>query len=176
MKKLLCALLLALALLSLAACGQKDDTSNDRTANLPTPDAEASQGLPAENAPETTSTEPPPSDDAVEVDLTELNSLLVYAEVCNILSLPDSYLGKVIKMRGQFTYYEDPDTKKQYFSCTVSDETACCFQGLEFILTGSPTYPDDYPQDGAEITVIGVFQSYEENGIPWYHLVNARLA
>ena len=29
---------------------------------------------------------------------------------------------------------------------------------------------------GAEITVIGEFQSYEENGMTWYHLVNARLA
>ncbi len=36
-------------------------------------------------------------------------------------------------------------------------------------------YPDDYPERGAEITVIGEFQSYAENGLAWYHLVNARM-
>ena len=36
-------------------------------------------------------------------------------------------------------------------------------------------YPDDYPELGAEITVIGEFQSYEENGIIWYHLISARM-
>lgn len=36
-------------------------------------------------------------------------------------------------------------------------------------------YPDDYPEPGTEITVIGEFQPYEENGVTWYHLVNAKM-
>ena len=48
--------------------------------------------------------------------------------------------------------------------------------GMEFVLEGDLTYPDDYPELGTEITVIGEFQSYEENGMTRYHLVNARLA
>ena len=47
---------------------------------------------------------------------------------------------------------------------------------MEFVLEGDYTYPDDYPELGTEITVIGEFQSYEENGMTWYHLANARLA
>ena len=43
------------------------------------------------------------------------------------------------------------------------------------VLEGDYIYPDDYPELGAEITVIGEFQSYAENGIAWYHLVNARM-
>ena len=35
--------------------------------------------------------------------------------------------------------------------------------------------PDDYPEPGTEITVIGEFQPYEENGVTWYHLVNAKM-
>lgn len=58
----------------------------------------------------------------------------------------------------------------------VKDAAACCAEGMEFVLEGDYTYPDDYPELGAEITVIGEFQSYEENGMTWYHLVNARLA
>ena len=62
------------------------------------------------------------------------------------------------------------------YACIIADATACCAEGMEFVLEGDYTYPDDYPELGAEITVIGEFQSYEENGMTWYHLVNARLA
>ena len=40
---------------------------------------------------------------------------------------------------------------------------------------GDLTYPEDYPELGAEITVVGEFQAYEENGMTGYHLINARL-
>ena len=43
-------------------------------------------------------------------------------------------------------------------------------------LTISGSKVETYEELGAEITVIGEFQSYEENGMIWYHLVNARLA
>ena len=46
-------------------------------------------------------------------------------------------------MNGDFAYYEDPETKKQYFACIIADATACCSQGLEFILTGDHTYPNE---------------------------------
>ena len=36
-------------------------------------------------------------------------------------------------------------------------------------------YSDDYPELGTEITVIGEFQPYEEIGVTWYHLVNAKM-
>ena len=58
----------------------------------------------------------------------------------------------------------------------IADAAACCAEGMEFVPEGDLTYPEDYPELGAEITVIGEFQSYEENGMTWYHLVNARLA
>ena len=49
-------------------------------------------------------------------------------------------------------------------------------KGMEFVSKDDLAYPDDYQELGAELTVIGEFQSYEENGMTWYHLVNARLA
>ena len=101
---------------------------------------------------------------------------MVYSEVYNMKNAPGDYIGKTIKMTGQFVYYEDPDTKARYFTCIIGDAMACCSQGLEFVMEGDLAYPDDYPELGADITVIGEFQSYEENGMTWYHLVNARLA
>lgn len=42
------------------------------------------------------------------------------------------------------------------------DAAACCAQGLEFEPESTLSYPDDYPEPGAEITVTGTFDSYRE--------------
>ena len=157
MKKLFCLLLAALLLCTLAACGHEDTAQK--------PAAEDAEGT-----------------SAVDIDLTALSGIMVYSEVNSMISFPDNYIGKTVKMQGQFTIYQATDENgafipdKMFFACMIADATACCAQGLEFALAGEPVYPDDYPELGAEITVIGEFQSYEENGMTWYHLVNARLA
>ena len=88
---------------------------------------------------------------------------------------PNDYIGKTVKMKGQFAYYEDPETKSQYFACIIADATACCSQGLEFILTGENTYPNDYPEVGLEITVTGIFEVYTENGFQYCRLKDAAM-
>ena len=180
MKKLFCLLLIAMALCSLAACGREKDkgAAAADSADNQAPESSVSQKQPAEKKSESkpAASEPTQSTDGVDVDLTRLSSTMVYSEVYNMMYAPDDYIGKTIKMTGQFVYYEDRDTKARYFTCIIGDAMACCSQGLEFVMEGDLAYPDDYPELGAEITVIGEFQSYEENGMTWYHLVNARLA
>ena len=58
---------------------------------------------------------------------------------------------------------------------TTAPPTACCSQGLEFVLAGEHSYPADYPELGTEITVVGTFQTYEENGYMDCHLVDAEI-
>ena len=53
--------------------------------------------------------------------------------------------------------------------------TTSASQGLEFVLAGEHSYPADYPELGTEITVVGTFQTYEENGYMDCHLVNAEI-
>ena len=100
---------------------------------------------------------------------------MVYSEVYNMMYTPGDYIGKTIKMTGQFVYYENPDTQAQYFTCIIGDVMACCSQGLEFVLTGKHTYPDDYPELGSEITVSGTFELYEEGEIQYCRLVDAEM-
>lgn len=113
------------------------------------------------------------------MDLTVLSSTMVYSEVYSMMSFPDDYIGKTVKMKGQFAigyvYNTDgtPDESTARFACVIADATACCSQGLEFILTGEHTYPDEYPELGAEITVVGTFEWYEEDGCRYYRLGNA---
>ena len=191
MKRIFCLLLAACMAVSLCACGKgrEKDAGNDTLSSneeasasaesIPTPKEQETpdeQQTPEE--PEQTQT----SADGVDVDLTVLSSTMVYSEVYNMLYYDqESYYGKTVKANGIFAIYQmvvDGVTQPApvAYACIIADATACCAEGMEFVLEGDLTYPEDYPELGAEITVIGEFQSYEENGMTWYHLVNARLA
>ena len=181
MKRIFCLLLAACMMLSLCACGK--DVGNDTLSS----DEEASasaESIPTPKEQETSeeSEQPQASSNGVDVDLTVLSSTIVYSEVYNMLyNDPAHYRGKTVKARGTFSIYQlvtdgvlQPDPVS--YACIIADATACCAEGMEFVLKDDLAYPDDYPELGAEITVIGEFQSYEENGMTWHHLVNARLA
>lgn len=165
MKKLFCLLLIAMALCSLAACGRENSkgAATTNSADNQAPESSVSQRPPSEKKSESKpeASEPTQSTDGVDVDLTRLSSTMVYSEVYNMMYAPGDYIGKTIKMTGQFVYYENPDTKARYFTCIIGDAMACCSQGLEFVLSGKHTYPDDYPELGSEITVSGTFELYQ---------------
>lgn len=109
--------------------------------------------------------------ESVDVDLTAMSSVMVYSEVYNMLGSPESYIGKTIKMKGQYTSYENPDTGRVYHACIVKDATACCAQGLEFTLAEDYSV---YPSEGEEVTVIGTFSVYQEGYFLFGELTNSR--
>ncbi len=121
------------------------------------------------------------SDDAVtgsgefDVDLTVISGLLVYSEVYNMMAYSEDYVGKSVKMKGIYTVYIDDVTGALYHACIVQDATACCATGIEFELTDDYVYPDDYPKEGDEITVSGVFDTYDDGGYTYCTLRNAVL-
>ena len=185
MKRLFCLLLTTCMMLSLCACGKgrEKDAGNDTLSSNEEASASA-ESIPTPKEQETPGKSKPsqPYAGKVDVDLTVLSSTMVYSEVYNMLYYDqESYYGKTVKANGIFAIYQmvvdgvtQPDPVA--YACIISDATACCAEGMEFVLKDDLAYPDDYPELGAEITVIGEFQSYEENGMTWYHLVNARLA
>ena len=186
MKQLFCLLLAACMTVSLCACGKdsgkdagNDTLSSDREVSAPT----ESIPVPEDQQSPEESEQLQSYAGKVDVDLTVLSSTMVYSEVYNMLYFyPEDYYGKTVKMTGQFNVYQWVDESGVVadmpvaYACIISDATACCAEGMEFVLKDDLAYPDDYPELGAEITVIGEFQSYEESGMTWYHLVNARLA
>lgn len=109
--------------------------------------------------------------DKPEIDLTALSSTMVYAEVYNMVTAPDDYLGKRVVMRGKFAVGEGDG--RYYFACIIPDATACCSQGIEFLLDGDYVYPNDYPEIGTDITVEGVFDTYYEGTYRYCQLINA---
>ena len=111
----------------------------------------------------------------VDIDLASLSGTVVYAQVYDMVMQPELYLGQVVRMRGGFSYFQDPETKQEYFAAIITDATACCSQGIEFVRAGEHAYPDDYPPQGTEITVTGVFDTYEENGLTYLQLTDAEM-
>ena len=120
------------------------------------------------------STESATQTNTADVDLTVLNSTMVYSQVYDIVSNPDRYLGKTIKMKGNVGVYHDTATDKYYYACIIPDATACCQQGIEFLLKGDPAN-DMYPATGTEITIEGTFETYQEGDQTYPRLKNAEL-
>ena len=128
-----------------------------------------------EKAEKSSANKAPSKPEKVDLDLTTMSSTMVYSEVFNMVTTPENYIGKTVKMRGTYMYYYDEKPDHYYFFCLISDAMACCSQGIEFSLTKDYHYPEDYPKPDDEITVVGVFDSYEEEGNTYCILRNARL-
>lgn len=111
----------------------------------------------------------------IDVDLTKLSSTMVYSEVYNMMYTPENYIGKTVKMSGMFVAYTNQDESQYYPAVIIADATACCSQGLEFVLEGNPSYPEGYPEMETEITVVGTFETYVEDGNTYCRLKNAKI-
>jgi hypothetical protein len=101
-----------------------------------------------------------------DIDLTRMSSTMVYSIVYQMVTDPQKYTGKTIKMKGIFSSYVDEETNRRFFGCVIKDALACCSQGLAFELAKPRKYPSEYPSEGASITIIGTFEfEKEEDGI-----------
>lgn len=141
------------------------------------PSPEAETGAPEETGKGSSSSVPiPPATTKkrrCDLDLTVLGSTMVYPKVYDMMQYPSSYIGKTVRMRGQFAVAEGKD--RNYYACLIADATACCSQGIEFVLPESYRYPQDYPALGTEITVVGVFDVYTEGKQQYCQLLDATL-
>ena len=108
----------------------------------------------------------------VDVDLTKLSSTVVYSEVYNMVTNPEDYIGKTVKMDGTMNRYTT--TSRELYACLVLDATACCAQGIAFEWAGEHA-SSEYPPQGAMITVVGTFATFEEDGITYCYLADATL-
>lgn len=161
---------------SVTSSRKKTDSSvQDGTAGGTNDSKAAAVSGKKEKAEKSSANKAPSKPEKVDLDLTTMSSTMVYSEVFNMVTTPENYIGKTVKMRGTYMYYYDEKPDHYYFFCLISDAMACCSQGIEFSLTKDYHYPEDYPKPDDEITVVGVFDSYEEEGNTYCILRNARL-
>ena len=131
---------------------------------LVTPEAPSPSSVPAEENPINTG--------GIDIDLSQMSSMMAYAELSNILYDADDYVGKVIRMTGTAVSYYDEQTDTQYYAVMILDATACCSSGFDLL----PVEGQAFPENGQEITVTGELEMYEVyEGVQFLRLKDARI-
>ena len=174
MKKRLCVLLIVITLCSLAACGAAAVSASKQTppalpAETPLPTREPTPLPTAEPTPQ-----PLSENETGELDLTGMSGTMLYTMIYNMMKQPDDYLGRTIRVKGQFSAYVDEKSGKSYYACYIADAAGCCAQGLESLPADALAYPDDFPEPGTDISVRGELAlMQEENGFQYLVLKDA---
>lgn len=108
----------------------------------------------------------------VDHDLSNMNANMIFAEIFNLVLMPDEYIGRTFRMKGNFAVYVNETSGNKYFSIIIPDATQCCQQGIDIICLGDMKYPEDFPKIGSEIMVTGQFNSITtEEGLSFNYLV-----
>lgn len=118
------------------------------------------------------------SESDIDYDLTTMSAEMVYATVYQLIVYPEEYIGKKVKIKGEYYAASSEDGQKKYHYVIVADAAACCAQGIEFVWgDGSHVYPDDYPEDETEVEVVGIFETYidEDDDYLYCRLVNSTM-
>ena len=129
------------------------------------------QTVQASTAPRSAESPQPVSQSSETVDLSVMNANIVYSEVFAMMTEPQKYMGKTVKMTGVCNRATNIETGADYYACIITDATACCSQGIEFKLPEG----ESYPQMGTDITVTGTFGTYTEDSIEYCVLYDAKL-
>ena len=108
----------------------------------------------------------------VDMDLTALGENMMRAEVVNIMTNPDEYLDKTIKVSGSYyRVFEQVTGRIQNIVAVFEVDSCCPPEGLEIIVGDFiDPYSFDFPLEGTKIEVIGVFSTYEMQGFDFYYL------
>ena len=109
---------------------------------------------------------------AVDIDLTKMSSTMVYSTVFNMVNNPAKFVGKTMRMRGEYTTYHISvnDPTQIIHACLVRDAAGCCSQGLEFVLSNGK-----YPTGASEITAVGTIAVQKISGKYVCYLKNSAL-
>ena len=67
---------------------------------------------------------PDSSNGEYDVDLTKLSAGMVYAQVYDMVNNGDNYLGKTVKAKGPFSYFQESDGRK-FFAVMSQSQILC---------------------------------------------------
>lgn len=106
----------------------------------------------------------------IDVDLSEMSKENAYAEAYNIIVSPNAYIGKTIRVSGTFANNVYEEGEGYFPTCVIEDGNEEHYPlSIEFVEKDGEVLPNS----GDEFTVTGVFETYDVDGNPYYHLVNA---
>ncbi len=104
------------------------------------------------------------------IDLTKMGKNMAYASFYQFTTESENYIGKKLKIEGEFYLAENPMTQKKYNYVIIRDANECCAQGIEFALQGDEVLNLD---DETQIEVTGTFEKYTEGTENFLRLSNS---
>lgn len=172
MKKKVLSVLFTLTLFMLGSCSQKP--SDSANALIDAIVSEAASTDTVKTTSEAVSAEALTAqahgDPSVDIDLTVMNSTMIYSIIYDMMINAEDYCGKSLMVDGYFDTMVNEALGASYYFVVIPDATACCVQGLEFILGDPEKAAEGYPETGKDIRVKGVFDSYVEEGQNYYYI------
>lgn len=115
--------------------------------------------------------------DVIDINLSVLSADLRYAQVYDMCMNPDTYVGKVVKAQGLYSYWKNEETGAEYKTIIITDALACCAQGIEFKEVKGQKLPTPYTGQEdtteCELAATGVFGYYVEDGGIYIELLDA---
>ena len=116
------------------------------------------------------------------IDISQFSKTMAFAEMSNIYFSPEEYIGRSIKVKGEFGFFQASDnTSKpipdQYrFLVILADEMGCCGVAMEFIPKEEYKFPEDFPPKEDFITITGMItKDKNEYGQEDVRIVNATI-
>ena len=97
----------------------------------------------------------------IDVDLSNESATMAYTEMYVMVQSPEEYLGKEIKIKGQYMKLKPDKSGKQLYGIFVYDTACCCQVGIEFCPKDKKSL--DGVKTGDTLTVAGTFTTYEED-------------
>ena len=109
----------------------------------------------------------------VDFDLSNMNFTMISSFFFQMLVESEKYENKIFKIKGKFQSFENEEDASAlpYFSVIMNDQTMCCQEGIDFIWEGDHKWPQDYPQQNQEITIIGKYIITEVDGITYNYIL-----
>ena len=109
--------------------------------------------------------------ETIDIDLSQVNSIVVFSQVSNMYTGPWNYLDAIIRISGTLSFFDDTDGRR-YSMVMVQDASACCAQGIEFESDDQGLSENSLSEDD-KIIVTGRFKLYQEDGYSRIYLVDA---
>lgn len=101
---------------------------------------------------------------AVDLDIAAMSETMAYSFVYQMLSDPQTYLSKTVRVRGPLAISHYDPTNKDYYYVQIADTTACCAQGIEFLCPAGV----QLPAEGQTVEIVGKFMTYDELDVTYY--------
>ena len=107
----------------------------------------------------------------IDYDLSNMNFTMISSFFFQMLIEPETYENKIFKIKGNFQTFDNPEGGLPYFSVIMNDATLCCQEGIDFVWEGEHNWPQDYPETGTEISIIGKYIVTEDDGFTYNYLL-----